>query len=53
MPERSGKLVLRLPVDLHGRLAGEAERQGVSLNALISTLLAGAVGWRKVASGSE
>lgn len=48
MAERSGKLVLRLPVELHGQLATEAERQAVSLNALITALLAGAVGWRGV-----
>jgi antitoxin HicB len=29
---RSGNLRLRLPVSLHGRLAQEAEREGVSLN---------------------
>jgi predicted HicB family RNase H-like nuclease len=42
----SGKLSLRLPVDLHNALALEAERQGVSLNTLIITLLAGAIGWK-------
>jgi len=42
---RSGKLNLRLPVELHAALVAEAERQGVSLNTLIVTLLAGAIGW--------
>jgi antitoxin HicB len=37
----SGNLRLRLPVSLHGRLAREAEREGVSLNQWIVTKLAG------------
>jgi antitoxin HicB len=42
-PERphSGNLRLRLPSSLHGRLAREAEREGVSLNQWIVTKLAG------------
>jgi antitoxin HicB len=42
-PERhlSGNLRLRLPVSLHGRLATEAEREGVSLNQWIVSKLAG------------
>ena len=42
-PQRrfSGNLRLRLPVSLHGRLAREAEREGVSLNQLIVGKLAG------------
>jgi antitoxin HicB len=42
-PERrfSGNLRLRLPVSLHGRLAREAEREGVSLNQWIVSRLAG------------
>jgi antitoxin HicB len=41
-PERrhSGNLRLRLPTSLHGRLAREAERKGVSLNQWIVTKLA-------------
>jgi predicted RNase H-like HicB family nuclease len=41
-PERrhSGNLRLRLPASLHGRLAREAEREGVSLNQLIVSKLA-------------
>jgi antitoxin HicB len=41
-PERrlSGNLRLRLPVSLHGRLAREAEREGVSLNQWIVSRLA-------------
>lgn len=37
----SGNLRLRLPVSLHGRLAREAEREGVSLNQWIVSRLAG------------
>jgi predicted HicB family RNase H-like nuclease len=37
----SGKVLLRMPVDLHGHLVVQAEKQGVSLNTLILTLLAG------------
>jgi antitoxin HicB len=36
----SGNLRLRLPVSLHGRLAREAEREGVSLNQWIVSKLA-------------
>jgi antitoxin HicB len=41
-PERrhSGNLRLRLPASLHGRLAREAEREGVSLNQWIVSKLA-------------
>jgi predicted HicB family RNase H-like nuclease len=45
-PPRSGKLNVRLPVELHAELAAEAKRQDVSLNTLIVALLAGGVGWR-------
>ena len=38
--EYSGQLRVRLPKSLHGLLADEAERDGVSLNTLIVTLLA-------------
>lgn len=37
----SGNLRLRLPVSMHGRLAQEAEREGVSLNQWIVSRLAG------------
>ena len=38
---------MRVPADLHVALITEAERQGVSLNLLIATVLAGAVGWQR------
>lgn len=46
----SGKLLLRLPTDLHRFLALEAEREGTSLNQLIATHL-GAL--RGVAASNE
>jgi hypothetical protein len=42
----SGRIVVRIPSDLHIALIQQAERQGVSLNLLIATVLAGAVGWQ-------
>lgn len=44
--QRSGRFLIRMPQTLHDALAREAEREGVSLNALITSALAGAVGWR-------
>ena len=42
----SGRLLLRMPPSLHAELARAAEREGVSLNAFISSALSGAVHWR-------
>ena len=42
----SGQFRVRLPVALHEALAIEAERQGVSLNTLVVSLLAGGIGFR-------
>jgi predicted RNase H-like HicB family nuclease len=47
-PRHSGKLLVRMPATLHGELAREAESEGVSLNQLITGVLAGAVEWRSV-----
>ncbi|MBM4027694.1 MAG: toxin-antitoxin system HicB family antitoxin [Planctomycetes bacterium] len=44
LEEHSGQFRLRLPRSMHGWLAHEAERQGVSLNTLATTLLAHAMG---------
>lgn len=41
----SGRFQVRLPAGLHAALDAEARHQGSSLNALVTTLLAGAVGW--------
>jgi RNA polymerase sigma-B factor len=42
----SGRLLVRMPQTLHAELARAAEREGVSLNALITGTLASSVGWR-------
>ncbi len=44
MEEYSGQFRLRLPRSLHAWLAHEAERQGISLNSLVSSVLAHAQG---------
>jgi hypothetical protein len=41
----SGRLLLRMPAELHAELAQAAEREGVSLNAYITQSLAARVGW--------
>jgi hypothetical protein len=40
----SGRLLLRMPPELHGELARAAERDGSSLNAYITRVLSDAVG---------
>jgi RNA polymerase sigma-B factor len=42
----SGRLLVRMPSSLHAELARVAEREGVSLNTLITGALASAVKWR-------
>ena len=42
----SGNLRVRLPRDLHAHLAASAKDQGVSLNTLIVSYLAGASGFK-------
>ncbi len=49
----SGNISVRVPADLHVALIAEAERQGVSLNLLIATVLAGGVGWQRQAADPE
>ena len=39
-PSHSGQFRVRLPRTLHARLATQADREGVSLNTLVCTLLA-------------
>jgi hypothetical protein len=41
----SGRLLLRMPRDLHEELARASDRDGISLNQFITNALAGAVGW--------
>lgn len=46
MSEPRKGLFVRLPLELHETLTRLAEAQGVSLNLLIASLLAGSVGFR-------
>ena len=46
--EYSGQFRLRLPRSLHAWLVHEAERQGVSLNTLVTSMLAHARGERAI-----
>jgi predicted HicB family RNase H-like nuclease len=46
-PSHSGRLVLRIPQGLHAELAHKADKEEVSLNGLITGMLAGAVGWHR------
>ena len=39
MKEHSGKFIIRIPKYLHRKLAKEAEKEGISLNQFISSLL--------------
>ena len=39
-PQYSGRFVLRIPKSMHRELANEAETEGVSLNSLVSNVLA-------------
>ena len=43
-PSPSGRLLLRMPPDLHGELAQAAERDGTSLNGYIIARLGEAIG---------
>jgi len=43
--QHSGKLLVRMPATLHDELSRAAESEGVSLNQLITGVLAGAVEW--------
>jgi antitoxin HicB len=48
-PERqaSGRLLVRMPRSLHADLARSADAEGISLNQLITALLASGVAWRR------
>jgi predicted HicB family RNase H-like nuclease len=46
MTEPGGRILVRLPLALHERLSALAREQGVSLNQLVVTLLAGGVGFK-------
>ena len=49
----SGRVLVRMPQSLHAELTQTAEREGVSLNALITSALASAVGWRNGAPADD
>jgi len=48
VPEYSGRFLLRVPKSLHGRLAEDAKRDGVSLNQFVVQLLAERLGGREI-----
>ena len=52
-PVPSGRLLLRMPPDLHAELTRAAEREGTSLNASITRRLTESVGWGEGAGQSE
>jgi predicted HicB family RNase H-like nuclease len=43
----SGRILVRVPVDLHKALVKEAELQKVPMNQFIGNVLAAAVGYRR------
>ena len=45
----SGKFVQRVPKSLHARLAARAKQEGVSMNSLVSVILAESLGNRETA----
>jgi RNA polymerase sigma-B factor len=47
----SGRLLVRMPQSLHADLSRAAEREEVSLNQFIISVLASAIGWRQRAGG--
>jgi HicB family len=44
-PTPSGRLLLRMPAELHAELARAAEREGISLNQFITSSLSRRIGW--------
>jgi multisubunit Na+/H+ antiporter MnhC subunit len=46
----SGRLLLRMPAELHAALARAAERDGVSLNQFITSSLSRRIGWGDAAA---
>jgi RNA polymerase sigma-B factor len=49
----SGRLLVRMPQSLHDDLVATAEQEAVSLNTLITGILASAVGWRDAAGEQD
>jgi HicB family len=52
-PAYSGRLLLRMPPELHAELARHAEREQQSLNQFITGAVSGAVGWEEGVKRSE
>ena len=51
-PRHSGRLLVRMPATLHDELARTAETESVSLNQLITGILASSVEWRSDGAGA-
>jgi hypothetical protein len=49
-PAPSGRLLLRMPAELHAELARAAEREGTSLNGFITKTLSARIGWGDAAA---
>jgi antitoxin HicB len=49
----SGKFIVRVPRSLHRELVEDAEREGVSLNMYVSTILGKAVGQARAVEGER
>lgn len=49
----SGKFIQRVPKSLHVRLVTRARQEGVSMNALVTAILAESLGKREVNEGSK
>lgn len=45
--QASGRFVQRLPKSLHARLSARAKQEGVSMNALVTSIIAEALGRRE------
>jgi antitoxin HicB len=45
--QASGRLLVRMPSSLHADLARAADAEGISLNQLITAMLASGVAWRR------
>ena len=45
--QASGRFVQRIPKSLHARLAARAKQEGVSMNALVTAIIAEALGKRE------
>lgn len=51
--EPSGKFMVRMPKSLHGQLSARAEKEGVSLNQLVVSILSFGMGQWLARAGSE